>query len=78
MITHSNVLLEDFQSGFIICHTTVTAGLKVTNDLFRASDNRLVSIFVLLDLSAAFDNIDHKILLQRPEQQNGRKSFRLV
>jgi len=39
--------------------------VKVTSDFLLASDSRLVSMLVLLDLSAAFDMIDHNILLQR-------------
>ena len=42
-----------------------------------ASDNGLVSILVLLDLTAAFDIIDHKILLQRLEQHVGIKGMTL-
>lgn len=41
----------------------MTALLKVSNDLVMASDNGLLSIFALQDLSAEFDNVDHSFFL---------------
>ena len=45
--------------------------MKVQNDLLCAADNGQISILALLDLSAAFDTIDHGIHLDRLQKSFG-------
>ena len=59
----SHNLLETTQSAYRKHHSVETALLKVHNDILQAVDNKKVVLLVLLDLSAAFDTIDHDILL---------------
>ena len=58
-------LLDSHQSAYREFHNTETALLKVDNDLLCAADKNDISILALIDLSAAFDTIDHHILLER-------------
>ena len=64
-------ILEIFQSGFKTLHSTESALLRVFNDIFLATDSGHCVVLVLLDLIAAFDTVDHKILITRLEQWVG-------
>ena len=58
-------LFPSLQSAYRRHHSTETALLKVKNDILMNMENQKVTLLVLLDLSAAFDTVDHRILLDR-------------
>ena len=64
-------LYEMFQSAYVKGSSTETALVKVQNDILMAMESKQVTILILLDLSSAFDTIDHTILLERLEKHLG-------
>ena len=58
-------LLPDFQSAYCRGHSTETAVIKVYSDLIDAISNGKFALLSLFDLTAAFDTVDHNILLHR-------------
>ena len=51
--------------------------MRVTNDILRAIDDNSSAMLLLLDLSSAFDTVDHSILLNRLEHRFGIKDTAL-
>ncbi|GFS26446.1 reverse transcriptase-like protein [Elysia marginata] len=68
-----NNLVEPLESAYRKDHSTETALLRVFNDLLVVADLGKVSVLCLLDLSAAFDTLDHNIMLTRLEKSFGIK-----
>ncbi|XP_072039542.1 uncharacterized protein [Amphiura filiformis] len=66
-----NELYGSRQSAYRKHFSTETALVRVQNDILRAVDQRSDVVLVLLDLSAAFDTVDHQILLRRLRDRYG-------
>ena len=62
-----------FQSAYKTYHSTETALIKVQNDILCAMDNNKFVLLLLPDLSAAFDTVDHAMLLSRLSSRFGVK-----
>lgn len=58
-----NNLFSKLQSGFRKGHSVTTALIKVSDDLRKGIDERLMTYLILLDLSKAFDCVHHELLI---------------
>jgi len=66
------------QSAYRRFHSTETEVTKVYNDLLLAADKGQMSALCLLDLTAAFDTVDHGLLLHRLARQFGLRGVVLT
>jgi len=57
--------MPQLQSAYRRFHSTETAILKVLSDIYCAIDSQHVVLLGRMDLSAAFDCVDHDVLLRR-------------
>ena len=60
-----NKLFHGNHHGFLGHHSTATALIQLFDIWLTAAENKELSAALLLDLSAAFDIVDHRILLQK-------------
>ena len=67
----ANNLLNQFQSAYRPGNSTETALLTIVNDLLLSLDDGEITLLASLDLSTAFDTIDHDILLHRFQHDFG-------
>lgn len=61
----TNALLPHTQSGFRPGHSTVTALLDINDEYLAAIDKSMVTTAVMLDLTKAFDCLNHEMLLAK-------------
>ena len=61
----NNNLLHPLQSGFRPGHSTETALLYCTDTWYKALDQRQLIAVVFLDISKAFDTVNHPLLLKK-------------
>lgn len=73
LLTYLNIynLLPTCQSGFRKFYSTETLLLDLCSQIINAQDEGKLSILALLDVSAAFDTVDHDILLERLHKSFG-------
>ena len=57
-------LIPDYQSVYRKYFSCETSIIKVVNDILWNFENQEVCAMCMIDLSAAFDTVDHQILLQ--------------
>ena len=67
----SNDMFSSFQSGYRKNHSCETAVTKIHNDILMMIDKKENVVLLLLDLSAAFDTINHRLLLNKLQRMYG-------
>ena len=58
-------LCSPLRSAYRLHHSTETALIGIVNDMFEAADAGCATVLLALDLSAAFDTIEHAVILRR-------------
>ena len=67
----TNKLLPDYQLAYRKNYSMETSLIKFVNDLLWAMERQEVTALTALDLSAAFDTVNHEILIEVQEHQFG-------
>ena len=62
---NANKLLDEMQGGFRPNHSTTSTTAYFFNDLYKAINEKQISIAVFIDAMKAFDTVNHPILSQK-------------
>ena len=73
----NNNLLPNYQSAYRAHHSTETAILNLCDNILQNIEKNINTAMVSLDLSAAFDTVDHGILLEVLNKHYGIKGLAL-
>ena len=68
---------KTLQSAYQKNHSRETAVLKIETDILQLFNKKEVTCLILLDLSVAFNTLDHKLILHRLEHRFGIKDTAL-
>ena len=68
---NDNNLLPDYQSAYRALHSTETLLVKLFNDLLENFESKRLTPLISIDLSAAFDTVNHDLLLRIMESSFG-------
>ena len=60
-----NKILHPSQHAYQRCHSTITCLIEVLTYVYKLIDQKITTAIISLDLSKAFDSIDHRILLKK-------------
>ena len=60
-----DMALDKLQSAYKKFHSTNTALLNITDDIYQAMDKSQITILILLDYSKAFDCANHRLILAK-------------
>ena len=60
-----NRLLHNGQYGFRMNHSTELAAIELADRILKDIDNKKLSLAIYMDLSKAFDTLDHNILIKK-------------
>ena len=71
IMKHCDSLMPDYQSAYQKFYSCETVLVKLVNDVLWAMEHQKILSLVCIDLSAAFDTVDHEILEQVLENEYG-------